>query len=58
MNTETNINVNEEATVEVEATEAKTYSQEEVLALLQSETDKRVNQALKKQQKKYKIRYS
>lgn len=53
MNTETNINVNEEATVETEATEAKTYSQEEVLALLQSETDKRVNQALKKQQKKY-----
>ena len=36
MNTETNINVNEEATVEVEATEAKTYSQEEVLALFMS----------------------
>ena len=31
----------------------KTYSQEEVLALLQSETDKRVTQALKKQQAKY-----
>ena len=31
----------------------KTYTQEEVLALLQSETDKRVNQALAKQQKKY-----
>lgn len=30
-----------------------TYTQEEVLALLQSETDKRVSQALKKQQKKY-----
>lgn len=42
---------------EVEATaaqeEVKTYTQEEVLALLQSETDKRVNQALKTQQKKY-----
>ena len=33
--------------------EIKTYTQEEVLALLQSETDKRVNQALKTQQKKY-----
>lgn len=33
--------------------EVKTYTQEEVLALLQSETDKRVSQALKKQEKKY-----
>ena len=33
--------------------EAKIYTQEEVLALLQSETDKRVSQALKTQQKKY-----
>ena len=33
--------------------EVKTYTQEEVLALLQSETDKRVAQALKTQQKKY-----
>lgn len=32
---------------------AKTYTQEEVLALLQSETDKRVTAALKTQQKKY-----
>lgn len=31
----------------------KTYTQEEVLALLQSESDKRVAQALKTQQKKY-----
>jgi hypothetical protein len=31
----------------------KTYTQEEVLKLLQSETDKRVNQALATQQKKY-----
>ena len=30
------------------AEEVKTYTQEEVLALLQSETDKRVNQALAK----------
>lgn len=47
-NTE-NINVNEEVEVE----ETKTYTQEEVFALLQSETDKRVSQALKTQQKKY-----
>ena len=33
--------------------EAKTYTQEEVMALLQSETDKRVTAALKTQQKKY-----
>ena len=33
--------------------ETKTYTQEEVLALLQSESDKRVQQALKTQQKKY-----
>ena len=33
--------------------ETKTYTQEEVLALLQSETDKRVSQALKTQHKKY-----
>lgn len=39
---------------EVGATEeVKTYTQEEVLRLLQSETDKRVSQALKTQQKKY-----
>lgn len=33
--------------------QAKTYTEEEVLALIQSEADKRVNQALKTQQKKY-----
>ena len=38
---------------EQEAQETKTYTQEEVLALLKSETDKRVSQALKTQQKKY-----
>lgn len=36
-----------------EATEVKTYTQDEVLALLQSETDKRVTAALKTQQKKF-----
>lgn len=33
--------------------EVKTYTQEEVLALIQSESDKRVTAALKTQQKKY-----
>lgn len=53
-----NTSVNTENTETVEVTEAqetstKTYSQEEVLKLLQSETDKRVSAALKKQQVKY-----
>jgi hypothetical protein len=47
----TNISANEET--ETNAEEVKTYTQEEVLALLQSETDKRVSQALKTQQKKF-----
>lgn len=38
---------------QVEETTAKTYTQEEVMALLQSETDKRVSQALKTQEKKF-----
>lgn len=38
---------------ETQETEVKTYTQEELLALLQSEGDKRVQQALKTQQKKY-----
>lgn len=46
-----NINVNEEV---VEATEeVKTYTQEEVLKLIQAEADRRTNQALAKQQKKH-----
>lgn len=52
-----NINVNEETTVEsttdTQETETKTYTQEEVVALLQKESDKRVTQALKKQAQKY-----
>lgn len=35
------------------AEEVKTYTQEEVMALLQSEADKRVNQALAKERKKH-----
>lgn len=42
-----------ETTEETQVEEVKTYTQDEVLALLQSETDKRVNQALAKQQKKF-----
>jgi len=44
------VNVNEQETTE----QAKTsYTREEVLALIQSESDKRVQQALKTQQKKH-----
>jgi hypothetical protein len=39
--------------VQTQETEVKTYTQEEVMALLQSETDKRVTAALKTQQKKF-----
>lgn len=49
----TNVNVNETNTETNGSEQVKTYTQEEVLQLLQSETDKRVNQALKTQQKKY-----
>ena len=54
MNTEINTSVEttENETVET-VDEVKTYTQEEVLALLQSESDKRVTAALKKQQAKY-----
>ena len=56
METQENINVNGEATgnnVASTQEEIKTYTQEEVLALLQSECDRRVQQALKTQAKKY-----
>ena len=55
----TNSTINEQTEVieeqdnSTQQEENKTYTQEEVFALLQSEADKRVNQALKKQQKKY-----
>ena len=48
-----NTSVIEEVATEPATEEVKTYTQEEVLALLQSETDKRVTAALKTQQKKY-----
>lgn len=54
MEENTNINVNGEGTVDNGATEeTKTYTADEVMALLQSESDKRVTAALKKQQAKY-----
>ena len=55
MEENTNINVNENAPEQENAQEqeTKTYTQEEVLKLLQAETDKRVTAALKTQQKKY-----
>ena len=50
LNNNTCVNTESETT---DTTEPKTYTQEEVMALLQSETDKRVTAALKTQQKKY-----
>lgn len=54
-NTNTNVNVdNIDSTTGTDNQEGvKTYTQEEVLALLQSEADKRVTAALKKQQAKF-----
>jgi hypothetical protein len=50
---EENINTSVETVEQTAAEEVKTYTQEEVMALLQSEADKRVTAALKKQQAKY-----
>ena len=49
----TTTTVGEETTENNDTQEQKTYTQDEVMALLQSEADKRVSAALKKQQKKY-----
>lgn len=57
MNNEMNTGIenqeNENGGVGTNGEETKTYTAEEVMALIQSETDKRVSQALKTQQKKY-----
>jgi hypothetical protein len=54
METENNVNTVEQDAVQTENQETtKTYTQEEVLKLLQSETDKRVTEALKTQAKKH-----
>ena len=47
------MDTNETNVTETQVEEPKTYTQEEVMALLQSETDKRVSQALKTQEKKF-----
>lgn len=52
-NLENNIVDNENTPDTSTVEEVKTYTEEEVLALLQRETDKRVSQALKTQQKKH-----
>lgn len=49
----TNISAENNGVESANTPEVKTYTQEEVLALLQSESDKRVTAALKKQQAKY-----
>lgn len=51
---ENKVDVNEEQQQE----ETKTYTQEEMLAMIQSEADKRVTQALKKQKKEYEKKLS
>lgn len=54
MEENTNVELtNEQGADSAQSTETKTYTQEEVLALLQKESDKRVSQALKTQQKKF-----
>ena len=55
MDENTNINVNGEAVENTTSTneETKTFTQEEVLKLLQQEGDRRVSEALKKAQKKH-----
>lgn len=56
MQENTNVNVNGEGQVTdnpATGEETKTYTADEVMALLQSESDKRVTAALKKQQAKY-----
>ena len=54
INETNNVNVNAENTANAtEQNSVKTYTQDEVLALIQSEADKRVTAALKTQAKKH-----
>lgn len=58
---EMNINTSEngtEAVVETAAEETKTYTEEEVLKLIQAESDRRTNQALAKQKRDYEKKMS
>ena len=56
MEENTNVDVNEEVGSENE--ETKTYTQEEVMKLIQAESDRRTNQALAKQKKEYEKKMS
>ena len=53
INSAVNENPVVEETITSKIEDVKTFTQEEVMALIQSEADKRVSQALKTQQKKY-----
>ena len=53
MDENTNVNVNETTESVGNTEEVKTFTQDEVLKLIQSEADKRVSQALATQQKKF-----
>lgn len=53
MENNTQVNVNEEIEAQASPAEKETFTKEEVLALVQSESDKRVSQALKTQQKRH-----
>lgn len=57
MNEQTSTSVNEVA-VEQSTEEVKTYTQEEVMKLIQAESDRRTNQALAKQKKEYEKKLS
>ena len=53
-----NTNVSEQdVQTTTENEQVKTYTEEEVLKLIQSESDKRVTEALKKQNRKHARRY-
>lgn len=58
LNTTTNETLDTGSAGNTQEQETKTYTQEEVLKLLQSEADKRVNQALAKQKKEYEKKLS
>lgn len=58
LNTTTNETLDTGSAGDAQEQETKTYTQEEVLKLLQSEADKRVNQALAKQKKEYEKKLS
>lgn len=55
---EENTNINVDATAEEQQENEKTYTFEEVQKLIASETDRRTNQALKKQAKEYEKKLS